>query len=141
VSAALLSFLPVESYNPPALPGIESWELIESLPEAPANLYEELDMTFFGAGVIQDLATAADWPIAIPVFFYAFGSALIAGLAAYRLSMGRHGKGSLLVQAVVSVVVMVYFTITGGGVTPGWVLLPFGIEALAIMMFRQSHNW
>ena len=141
VSATLLSFLPVESYDPPALPGTESWELIESLPEAPANLYEELDMTFFGTGVIQDLATAADWPIAIPVFFYAFGSALIAGLAAYRLSMGRHGKGSLLVQAVVSLVVMVYFTITGGGVIPGWVLLPFGIEALAVMMFRQSYNW
>lgn len=137
ISAELVSLSPAyEAASPPA-PDSPYWEMMD-VPEEPGKLYEELNMTFFGAGVIQDFSDATGMPLAIPVFIYALGAALVLGLGAYRLSMGRHGRGSLLIQAIVSLVVMVYFVAAGDGVIPMLVLIPFGLEALALIIWRQT---
>jgi len=144
VTATLQSLGPAVTQTPPAGATAGAWELIPAAPAAPGSLYTELGMTFWGAGICQDFATFTSTPLAIPVFFYAFGAAILLGLLCYRLSMGnkRNGqysrKGSLFIQSTVSGLVLWYFVANGGGVIPGWCLIPFGVLAVACMIWEKS---
>lgn len=117
------------------------WELIGVVPTDP-GLTTELNMSFFGAGFIEDLADDMKMPVSIVVFTYAYGLAIIAGFIVFALTYRpeKGAKGSLLLQAIVSLLVMLYFTVSGGGVIPPWSLLPFGIEAVVAVMFRGSYS-
>jgi hypothetical protein len=131
------ALIPVGGYSTPTPP---SDPPISEVPTQPNHMYSELSLDFFGAGLFVLLADLTGIPLAIWVFGYAFGLALVLGLIAYRLSMGKvpNNRGSLFIQALVSTSVMIYFTVAGDGVIPAWVLIPFVIECIAIIMWRQS---
>ncbi len=113
----------------------------ETPTEPGGDMFEELNPTFLGAGLMTDLSTDADIPIDLVVFSYAFGLSILVGLIAFGLTRTvSNPKGSLFIQAVASLMIMIYFTVSGGGVIPPWVILPFALEAVAIMMFSQSFN-
>ncbi len=149
VTATLSSFGPnVLSSTPVAGSGAGSWDLLPSVPADP-GLFTEMNMTFFGAPFCTTFSARTTIPIDLVVISWAFGWALLLGFIAYRVSMGRTSKyqrqgamplrpGSLLVQALVSEVVLAYFVIAGGGVIPGWVLIPFAIESVAAIVVRQN---
>lgn len=145
VSAELVSFGPVNlSIAPDVSISDAGWELTDTPPE-PAGMYSELDLNFFGAGWLVKFATDMEVPLALLVFPYAFGLAIVLGLLAFKLSMGKEKKGlsirgSLLVQASVSLLVILYFVITGDGVLPAWCLLPFLIEAVVLSIKRETYN-
>jgi hypothetical protein len=125
----------------------EYWKLMDATPGTPTHLYTELGMGFFGGGFLQKISNDSGIPLALIVFPYAFGISLGLGLLAYVLTMGKAGRdsggrrpwrGSLPVMAGVCLLSMTYFVIAGGGVIPGWSLIPVGLIALATILFRQA---
>jgi len=150
LTAEIVSFTPLLSGSTPPAAGAAQWEIIEDEIPEPPNLYGESEPDFFGAGWVATAAAATELPGWLGALIYAFGLALALGLIAYRVSMGSFrapdgsvqplNRGSVLVQSLVSGVVMVYFVATGDGVIPAWVLLPFGLEAIAAIMHRSSYD-
>lgn len=123
------------------------WQLINSTPTEPTHMYTELGTGFLGGGIIVMIAENLNLPLALIVFPYAFGISLLLGLLAYILTMGKARKltgyqrpwrGSMPIMAVTCIVSMTYFVIAGGGVIPGWSLLPVGLMAAASIIFRQQ---
>ena len=125
------------------------WNMVGSTPTAPTHLYTELGTGFLFGGFLQMISNDSGIPLALIVFPYAFYISLLLGLVAYVLSMGRAGKdtagrrpyrGSLPLMAIVSGLSMTYFVIAGGGVIPGWSLIPYGFWAVASIIFRQNQE-
>ena len=125
------------------------WNMVGSTPTAPTHLYTELGTGFLFGGFLQMISNDSGIPLAMIVFPYAFYISLLLGLVAYVLSMGRAGKdtagrrpyrGSLPLMAIVSGLSMTYFIIAGGGVIPGWSLIPYGFWAVASIIFRQNQE-
>lgn len=126
------------------------WALIPSNPSDP-GFYNEMNMTFIGAGWLTAFANVSTIPIDLLVMIFAYGLSLGFGLWAYRITMGKTNKyqqagamglrpGSLFVQAMVSGLILVYFSFSGGGVIPSWTILPFAIEAVAAILIRQNNG-
>lgn len=125
-------------------------ELLEGVPDDPelTNQYDPEGSPdgFLGQGVLEDFAESAHIPPLLLIYIVAFGSAIILGLVAYGLTaytvkagdFKRQLEGSLLVQSLVSLLVMVYFVTAGDGVIPGLALIPFGIEALVVLIWRLT---
>lgn len=142
VSAELISFAGAKGTTNPPASGGTGWTMVTDVPTGPDSLLSELDMSFLGAGYIVTFCESTDIPLALVVFPYAFGTAIILGAIAWYLSSGGgkhpHGRGSLLAMAAVSLLVMVYFVYSGDGVIPAWVIIPFALEALAFIVWRQT---
>lgn len=146
-STSDLSFL-AESSVPEGVNN--SWDLIPSNPTDP-GFYNEMNMTFLGASWLVAFANVSTIPIDLIVMVLAYGLALVLGLIAYRVTMGKTNKyqqagamglrpGSLFVQAMVSGLVLTYFSFAGGGVIPSWTILPFAIEAVTAIIIRQNNG-
>ena len=125
------------------------WNMVGSTPTTPTHLYTELGTGFLFGSFLQMISNDSGIPLALIVFPYAFYISLLLGLVAYVLSMGRAGKdtagrrpyrGSLPIMAIVSGLSMTYFVIAGGGVIPGWSLIPYGFWAVASIIFRQNQE-
>lgn len=126
------------------------WQLIPNNPSDP-GLYNDMNLAFPGASWISAFASVTTIPVELMVMILAYGSALVLGLIAYRLTMGSTNKyqkagamplrpGSLFVQAMVSGLIMVYWSFSGGGVIPSWSILPFAIEAITAIIIRQNQG-
>jgi hypothetical protein len=138
LTAALTSYQPKSLYTVPLSTEVAQWELIPTNPGSPTHLFDEMDMSFFGAGWVQTFADDTDTPVDIWVVCYALGSALLLGLGAYAISRSKiTGQGSLLAQSLVSLAVVAYFTISGAGALSAWLLFPFGLE-LALLLFKRE---
>ncbi len=143
VTAELVSFSGIKESTPPSPAGQAGWNILPTVPDAPEGFFTELNMSFWGAGYIQTFSNATDIPLPLIVFPYAFGIAILLGMLAWYLSSGggkQHGRGSLLAMAATSLLVMLYFVYGGGGVIPAWVLIPFAIEALVFIVWRQTSS-
>jgi hypothetical protein len=72
----------------------------------------------------------------------AFGLALLAGFAVFGATHNTRAgqRGSLFLQSVTSLMVMVIFYVGGDGVIPGWVLIPFGLEAVFWLLTRNPQH-
>ena len=116
--------------------------MVPDTPGAPTGLYTEGGYSFPGGQQIKDIADANRMPVEALLFPLAIGSAVILGMVAFAIThntkMGV--KGSLWVQTVVTLGVCVFWYRIGGGVIPGWILIPWGIEALMLLMWRNPYN-
>jgi hypothetical protein len=145
LSAELVYLVPLLSGSEPPAAGSEQWEVITDEVPEPGNLYGGAEPDFLLSGFIADVAVQMELPLPLVTYTYAFGAALVLGFIAFSISMGSmekqtRNRGSILVQALVSGLVMVYFTITGDGVIPAWTIIPFALEAFAALMHRQSYD-
>jgi hypothetical protein len=152
VTANISSFTNYQSLPiPPVSSGVNSFNLYPATVVEPANMYSELNMTFFGAGAVSQFASDIDMPISLAVFIYAFGVAVLLGGAAFLVTTGVGMKGrvatlgersighqgSLFVMSLVMFVTLLYFTIAGGGVIPGFILIPFGVKTVSLMVMEK----
>lgn len=145
VSAELVSFLPIEEAEATSYVLEETASILSAAPDEIPHMYTELQTNHLpGAELINDALDAADIPQELFWFPFSFGIAIIAGFMAYRVTSGKGStQGSLLMQAIVSGVVLAFFSLmTGGGVTGGvvpfWPVFIFAIEAFAVMIWSKQ---
>lgn len=114
-----------------------SWVMVTAAPSTPSELYTEGGTSYPGGAEVDDLATDTNIPYMVWAVLLAFGTSLGAGAAAYgathNTAVGR--DGSMFVLWIVSTVVMVLWVIGGGGVIPGWSLIPYGFFGIFVMVW------
>ncbi|MBU1067525.1 hypothetical protein KKE60_07035, partial [Patescibacteria group bacterium] len=111
--------------------------------DAPAGLYTEGDDSYGIGGInIGELVTAAaddagqdatSWHI-ILAFTLAIGALVLVYGLTHSSKLGQ--RGSLILSLLASGGVLVYFY--SQGTIAGWVLIPFGLMALLLAMWRKS---
>jgi len=119
------------------------WTMIAEVPATPDNLFTEGGDTYGigGFDIGQKVTDAAEGAGQDPTHWHlivAFGLALLAMMGTYKVthndSMGQ--RGSLLLAAIVAEGVLIFFyqmlTI------PGLALIPFGMFALLLIVWRKS---
>jgi hypothetical protein len=118
------------------------WKLIPTVPGSPSGLFTDGGEGMLGLAELGDASEATGNPREMFIIIVAFLLAVLIGFAVYgathNAKMGV--KGSVLLQSISSLVVMIFFYVGGGGVIPGWVLIPFGIEAFFIMLWRNPQH-
>ncbi len=138
--------------SPPVVGSNSSWHMFGSVPTPPANMYSELNLTFIGSGIVTQVASDTETPIALVIFIYCFGLAILLGILAFiattgaglrgRLvalqERGTGHKGSLAIMSMVIFGVLMYFTIASSGVMRGWILIPFGFKAFALLILEKA---
>lgn len=131
-----------ESTGPSSNVTAEGWTMITGNITEPAGLYGGGGHNFPGGEQLEDLAETNYIPLEAILFPLAFGSALLAGLGVFALTHNAKVgvRGSLLVQAFVSLGILVFWYKMGGGVIPGWVLIPFGLEAILLLLWRNPYS-
>ncbi len=128
----------------PAAPttGPAPWSLAPTNPATPTGIFGEGGEGMPGLKELGDASEATGNPRGTLIMIVAFLLALLAGFAVYGAThnarMGQ--RGSLLLQSLTSLMVMVFFVVGGGGVIPGWVLIPFGVEALFMLITRNPQH-
>ncbi len=127
---------------PTPTPGTAPWNLVPTTPAAPAGLFTEGGEDMPGLKELGDASEASGNPRAFLPMIFAFLIALLCGFAVFGAThnsrMGQ--RGSLFLQSVTSLIVMIFFYVGGGGVIPGWVLIPFGVEALFFLIQRNPQS-
>lgn len=123
--------------------GTAPWELVPpGATVQPSGLFTEGGEGMPGLHELGDASEATGNPRATLIIIIAFFIALASGLAVYvythNARMGM--KGSLLLQSLTSLAVMIFFFVGGGGVIPGWVIVPFGLEALFLIVGRNPQH-
>lgn len=118
------------------------WKLIPTVPGSPSGLFTDGGEGMLGLAELGDASEATGNPREMFAIMLAFLLSVLIGFAVYgathNAKMGV--KGSVLLQSISSLVVMIFFYVGGGGVIPGWVLIPFGIEAFFIMLWRNPQH-
>ncbi len=134
----------LQSNVPPATPGNGEapWELIPTTPAAPAGLFTEGGTCMLGISELATASLATGNPETLFPMLLAFGLALLFGFAVYGATHNtRTGqRGSLFLQSITSLAVMIFFYVGGCHVIPGWVLIPFGVEALFLLIGRNPQH-
>lgn len=133
------SLVTTESPSPTSLGG---WTMITEVPDEPTGIYDEGGTSFPWGTEIEEMADNMRLPKEVFLFPLAFGSAILLGGTAFGLThrqkMGI--KGSLLIMCfVIEGVLIVWYSI-GGGVIPGWTLIPFGIAAVLLLLWKNPYN-
>lgn len=123
-------------------PGDAPWQLVPTTPAAPADLFTEGGKCMLGITELAAMSEDTGNPEELFPMLLAFGLALLFGFAVYGAThvakMGQ--RGSLFLQSITSLAVMVFFYVGGCHVIPGWVLIPFGIEALFFLIGRNPQH-
>jgi hypothetical protein len=119
------------------------WELIESDNlTAPTGLFTEGGECMLGIDELADASEATGNPRGLFPIMLAYLLSLLLGFAVYgathNAKMGQ--RGSLLLQIITSLAVMIFFYVGGCGIIPGWVLIPFGIESLFLLVSRNPQH-
>lgn len=131
----------LETENPATAP-VEGWDMITDVPDEPVGLYTEGGTSFPWSNLIINLAGYMRVPVEVISIPIALLSAMIMGLVAFG---GTHSaqmgvRGSLWIQCMVTGGVMILWYIGGGGVLPGWVLIPFGLWAIVMLLWRNPFS-
>lgn len=126
----------------PAVTPTEAWEMITDNITPPVGLYTEGGTDFPWSDLIIALAGHMRVPVEVLSIPIAILSAMLAGLIAFG---GTHSaklgvRGSLWVQCMVTGGVMILWYVGGGGVLPGWILIPFGLWAIVMLLWRNPFN-
>jgi hypothetical protein len=134
-----------EPLVPPSTPApiTAPWALVPpSQTVAPSGLFTEGGEGMWGLTEMANASEATGNPREMFPMMLAFLLALLAGFAVYGAThntrMGQ--RGSLFLQSITSLAVMIFFYVGGGGVIPGWVLIPFGLEALFWLLTRNPQH-
>lgn len=113
------------------------WQMITSVTTEPTGLFAEGGTNWPGAAEIQTLANESDVPYMAWIIPLAFATSLGGGVFVYAKThnsrMGRNG--SLFFMWLASVVIYVLWYVGGGGVIPGWGLIPYSLWAFILMIW------
>ena len=137
-SGPLVGGTPAHTPTPPTAP----WELVPTVPAAPADLFTEGGECMPGLAELADASEATGNPRAMFPIMLAFGLALLAGFGVYGATHNSRAgqRGSLFLQSITSLAVLIFFYVGGCGVIPGWVLIPFGLESLFVLIGRNPQH-
>lgn len=131
VSAELVSFEPISQATFTGSVAEETADLVQAAPDMPPGMYEEMDTSHLpGSDVVNTILGYADIPLSLIWLPLTFGLAALAGFVVYAKSR------SLLAMCIVSGFILVFFSATG--IVPFWVLIPFAIMVVAILMKKES---
>jgi len=138
VVGPVVSAAPNPTPTSPAAP----WVLVPTLPADPGGLFTEGGECMPGLAEFADASEASGNPRAMFPIMLAFGLALLLGFAVYGAThVARMGqRGSLFLQILTSESVMVFFYVGGCSVIPGWVLIPFGVQSLFLLVGRNPQH-
>jgi hypothetical protein len=126
----------------PAFSG-SGWLLVEDEELGqPEGLFREGGEGMPGLKELGDVSEATGNPRELFILLFAYILAIVAGFVVFGLThKDRKGiKGSLFLQALTSLAVLIIFYVGGDGVIPGWSLIPFGIEAFLLLLWRNPYN-
>jgi len=123
--------------------GTGGWNLLGSVPTTPGSLFTEGGDSFPGAAEIR---TFSEDTRAVTyegmMYIIAFICAGIAGIAVYAAThSARMGiKGSLLITDISIIGVLSIFVFGGDGVIAGFVLIPFLVIAIFLLLLRNPYS-
>lgn len=133
------SLVTTEDPSPTTLGG---WTMITEVPVEPTGIYDEGGTSFPWGTEIEEMADDMRLPKEVFLFPLAFGTAILLGGTAFGLThrqkMGI--KGSLLIMCFVIEGVLIIWYMIGGGVIPGWTLIPFGIFAAVLLLWKNPYS-
>ncbi len=141
LSASLSSFGPVLQAHANASLTSQQTQIISStILEEPSNLYADVDTSHIaGAEIINNALDTGGIPHSIFWFPLVFGFAIAGGLIVYSKTSRAGIEGSLLLQAATSGVIMVAFAMLH--VVDLWGVIPFAIEAVAVIIAKKQFGW
>ena len=127
------------------LPDVEEtggFVMIGDVPTTPSGLFTSGGTTFPGSAQIQDLATATRISYAAWCYVFAFLSAILGGLGIFGLTHRvRKGiRGSMLLMIITMTVILCVWIFGGGGVISGFVLIPFVLIMIFLLMLRNPQS-
>jgi hypothetical protein len=127
--------------TPPLAP-TGGWQMIGTLPATPGELFTEGGTTFPGGAEIQVLANDLRLPYEAFVIPLAFFTAGLAGAASFAVThkLKTGTRGSFFLFSLVTETVLMVWVFGGGGVVPGWVLLPFGLISILLLLIRNPYS-
>jgi len=118
------------------------WVMIGEVPTEPPNLFIGGGTSFPGGAEIETLAEDTLVPYVWWITWIAFASAL--GIAAWVYSKTHNTKlgkgGSLFIMWLTFTIVIVIWYIGGGGVIPGWVLIPTSLWGILLMIWFNPYR-
>lgn len=122
----------------PTATAVTGWEMVTATPDTPDNLYTEGGYNFPMGTQIAQTASDLGQNTEAWLYFIAFGLALFAAFAVYAVTnktkLGQ--KGSLVLATLAAEGVLIYFYRTQ--TVSGWVLVPLGIIAVLLILWRKS---
>lgn len=132
----------VEGSTPDSVMASSAWSMIGEVPSTPAGIYDEGGIAFPGGAEIQAVEDKARLPHGTFLFPFAFGTAILAGAFAFKLSHNESKgiKGSLMIMCFVIEGVLIFWYLIGGGVIPGWTLIPFGMFSAILLLWRNPFS-
>lgn len=141
VSAVLLDFQPVSQAQLSTYSPFITTEILTDDPEAPAQLYTELDTSkVIGGEAIDELLEESGTPKALWWFPFIFISIAIIGLMVYGTTTSKGtADGSLLTMCIVVEVLLGVIGIMNP--IPLWPVLLFPIPAGALILSRKHIGW
>lgn len=141
VSAALVSFLPIEEAQAPAYTLGEAPPFISSTPNITGNFtITPPSGTFPLAGVIAAVANATSTPPQLPLLIIALFVTLAASLSVSAV-MRRYGSGSLIVKMLAIAAFMGIFIALANFGIDFWMLVVFLIISVALAMASRQLGW
>lgn len=133
VSANLTSFLPIAESDYAGGTAETTADNITGPPSAIASMYTELSITAPGAAFINALLDGGGIPRALFWFPFLFTFSIGASFLSYW------GSKSIMVKAIVSWFLLAVFAFMGG--FGFWVLFPYTIESLAVVLAAKRMGW
>ncbi len=138
VTAQVLTVASTLEPASPALANLTGWNMITGAPSTPSGMFDEGHYAFPLGTQIVETADALGQNRETWLFAYAFMVAVLAAIAVYavthKIKIGQ--RGSLILSAVVAEGVIIYFYIVT--TLPGLALIPFGIIAVFLIVWRKS---
>jgi len=118
------------------------WIMITEVPGTPGELFTEGGTDYPGGPEIAAFAEDMRTPYESLAYPLAFGSAMLVFIvlfgATHKAKMGV--KGSLLLACIGAEVTLSFWVFGGGGVINGFVLIPFGIISVFMLMIRNPQS-
>lgn len=118
------------------------WTMVEAVPETPEDLFteggDEYGIGDFNIGeLVTDRAEEAGYDPDTWHFLLAYGLSAAAMAGVYKVSMGKLKlRGSLFAATIAGGVVMaIFYRYT---TIPGFTLIPYGLMALGLVLWRKS---
>ncbi len=142
VTAIITGGAPGETPVPPTIPS-GGGGIIDEVPDQPEGLYTEGGYDFPGGPELVAMGAAADpsMPKEAVLFPMVFFTAIALGMGTFAVShKAKIGvKGSLLLMVTVIEAVLLFFY-AGTHTIPGWVLIPGGLFAIVLLMWRNPYS-
>jgi len=139
VSAALVSFQPISEAQAPAYAVSDAPDFITTAPSISGNFTTtDVNPTFPGAGIIEDLAEAGNTPVQLPYTILA-GFGILAVSLTTSWALKRFGSGSLVVKIIAIVAIM--GILVAIQVFDLWLVIFFVLIAIAVAMASRHTGW